>query len=430
MLRKAEASLLLLAAILPHAFAVQEVWQASVHNTAISGSLLGSNLCGFEVRQPSEADMFSAAGIRAVAIVPQIDDATSDLSSPSLLWSFAADAPASAVFGLPGTTECLGGEIRLYNRSGISFSDAKMEYEYGGRKQEANLYGTGPNPVPFDLSPGPINESDFSQLYADLKVRLSAKASVSYSFRKRELFLKCEYFGNATVCYCDEKITQGRKDYARALSDGRDFLVEIGPVQELWLNPPLEKRLEGDAAGKVLFLSRRMPAKIAVAVGGGEIASATPFEFEISNGSCGEKLVKSIYAPKAINAKINRGSGAIAPYQLVEKNASYLPIYLEFGWGESAGKRQVSLDYEDWFSHSENFTRNFSVRGPEPFSANGSENAAMAIRTGDDKTSPAAYPPQEKPGALPDIAPLAALLAPMFAFGAIGLLRWMRKIAP
>lgn len=412
------------------AFAVPEAWQAASHNIGISGSLLGRNACGFGANEPSEGDMFAHAGMRAVTLVPLIGNITSDLSSPSLVWSWAADAPISATFPLPGTTECPGGELVLFNRSEISFSEGKMDYEYGNATSSVLLSGTGPNPVPLDLNASSSNEAYFSQLYANLTVKLSAKASVGYNFRKRELYRKCEYYENATVCYCAEKFASGRKNYEKKMADERNFLVEVGPVSEFWLNPPLQQRLEGDAVGKVLFFARRMPGKITVAVGGEEIASSSPYSFETRNGSCGEKIVKSKWNPSSVNAKINVSNGTVAPNQLVGKNAPYLPIYLEFGWSESAGKRQMKLEYEDWFSNRVNFTREFSVRKPEPFSANGSETAAMAIRQGNEKTSPAAYPSQEKAGTLPNIAPLAALFALPLAFGAIGLLRWMRKIVP
>ena len=411
------------------AFAVPEAWQAASHNIGISGSLLGRNACGFEAKEPSEGDMFAHAGMRAVSLVPLIDNVTSDLSSPSLVWSWAADAPPYASFRLPGTTECPGGEIVLFNRSEISFYDAKMAYKYGNKTKEKALSGTGPNPVPLDLNTSSLNEADFSQLHANLTVKLSAKAGVGYSFRKRELYHKCEYYENATVCYCAEKFTTGRKNYEKEIGGERYFLVEAGPVQEFWLNPPLQKRLDGDSDGKVLFFSRRMPGKITATVNGREIASSSPYSFETTNGSCGEKLVKSKWNPSSMNSKINMSNETVAPNQLVEKNASYLPIYLEFGWRESAGGRQMLLEYEDWFSNKMNFTRNFSVRKPAPFTANESAGS-LAIRAGDDKTSPAAYPSQEKAGVLPDIVPLAALLALPLAFGAIGILRWMRKIVP
>jgi hypothetical protein len=410
-------------------FPSQQAWEAAGHNTEISGALLGKNACGFAAKQPTEDDAFSYAGIRAVSLVPQIGNATSDLSSPSLLWSWAADAPESAVFRLPGTTECPGGEMELFNRSSISFSEGSMSYRYGNGTAEAALAATGPNPVPLGLNSSWLDDGDFSQLYAQLTVRLSAKASAEYSFRRRELYKTCEYHENFTVCYCEEKYTSGKRKYGHAISDERNFSVEIGPVQEFWLNPPLQKRLAGDATGKVLFFARRMMGKITASVGGVEIASATPFEFEISNGSCGESIVKSVYSPSGENAKINRSNQTLFPHQLVEKNASYLPFYLEFSWGEAAGGKQLSLEYEDWFSNKVNFTRNFSVRRPEPFVSNSTESA-FALRVGDDKTSPAAYPSQEKAGVVPDVAPLAALLAIPLALGAIGLLRWMRKIVP
>lgn len=429
-MRQGAILLFFIVAIAGIAFPAKGVWEAAAYNIGISSSLLGNNSCGFEAREPSLGDPFSVAGMRAVALVPQVDNITSDLSSPSLVWSWAAEAPATVTFPLSGTTECPGGELELFNRSKITLADARLEYTYGGERRQLALGAGGPNPVALELNSSGLDGSDLRELYANLSVELYAKASASYSFRKRELFRKCEYYENATVCYCAEKSTFGREDYGKALSDGRSFLVEVGPVQEFWLNPPLQQRLDGDAAGKALFFARRMPGKITAAVGGTGIASVAPYSFEALNGSCGERLVKSRYEPRGVNAIINKSSETLAPRQLVEKNASYLPFYLEFGWRESAGRRKVELEYEDWFSNKMNFTREFSVRKPEPFVSNSTEGA-LAIRAGDDKTSPAAYPSPEKIGAAPNLASLAALLAVPFAIGAAGLLRlaiaWWHK---
>ena len=427
MLRKKAVAFLLFLFILGSASAVPEAWRASAHNIGISGSLLGSNMCGFEEREPSEGDAFSSAGIRAVTLVPQIDNITSDLANPQLVWSWTADAPASAVFPLPGTTECPGGELRLFNRSAISFSDAAATYRFGKKETVAALSGTGPNPMQLELNASGLDERDFTGLYANLSIRLSAKASVSYSFSKKYFRRACDYYGNFTVCYCEEKYALGRKSYEKALFDERNFSVEVGPVSEFYLNPPLQTRLDGSGTGKVVFFARRMPAKISAAVDGAEIASAEPYKFEMLNGSCGEMIVKSKYAPSGTNAHINKSNATAMPRQLVQKNASYLPFYLEFNWSESAGKKALSLEYEDWFSHSENFTREFAVRRPDAFASNASE-AAVAIRTGDDKSSPAAYPSPEKTGVLPNAAPLAALLAVPCAIGAYGLLLLARKL--
>jgi len=421
---------LLLFALAGTAYAARHVWEAASHNINLSGSLLGSNACGFASRAPSEDDAFAYAGIRAVSLIPQVDNVTSDLSSPMLLWSWAAGAPEEVSFRLPGTTECPGGEMRLFSRSAISFSEGKLHYSYGNASMETALASGGPNPVPLALDRGWLRGSDFSQLYAPLQVRLSAKASVEYSFRRRELFKTCEHHENFTLCYCEEKITRGKRKYERRMEDARNFSVEVGPVQELWLNPPLLSRLEGEGEGRVLFLARRMPASIAASSDGEKIASASPYSFEESLGPCGEKRVKSAYAPSGENALIANWSQALFPHQLVDKNASYLPFYLRFNWSQGAGRHKLVLEYEDWFSNKISFPRNFSVRKPEAFSADAGEGAAMAIREGGGGVSPAAYPSGEKSGALPRVAPLAALAAFPFALGAIGILRWLRKIQP
>ena len=249
------------------AFAVPEAWEAASHNTGISGSLLGSNRCGFEVKAATEGDPFSYAGMRTVSLVPQIDNVTSDLSHPQLVWSWGADAPPSIKSALPGSTECPGGEVELFNRSAISFSEGKIAYRFGKEEKESILSATGPNPFQLVLNASDLRESDYAELYANLTIKLSAKAGVSYSFRKRELYRKCDYFGNFTVCYCAEKFTAGKRNYENAMGDIRNYSVEIGPVREFWINPPLQKRLEGNAKGKVLFFARRMPSRITAIVG-------------------------------------------------------------------------------------------------------------------------------------------------------------------
>jgi hypothetical protein len=141
---------------------------------------------------------------------------------------------------------------------------------------------------------------------------------------------------------------------------------------------------------------------------------------------CGEKTVEQAFRPEAANAWMNASSTTVFPYQLVAKNASYLPFYFEFSWNETAGKKDVVLEFEDSFSNSQNFTREFSVREPVQFSEANSEDA-MALRQGNEKETAAAYPSKEKSGAAINLSSLAILFAIPFALSAAWIIRWLQK---
>ncbi|MCX8195037.1 MAG: hypothetical protein N3G22_02950 [Candidatus Micrarchaeota archaeon] len=422
------AAIMLLVAFLQPASASPKVWEAAGHNIEIAGLLLGKNACGFEERQPTEGDMFSHAGIKIVSLIPQVDNITSDLAAPSLLWSWSADAPRQMTFPLTGTTNCPGGEVQLTRIGKVSLEGARAFYRYGNSSKEAALFEDGPNPLALNLT-GIGQQADPLQLRVPLNISLSANATANYSFYRKEYYYKCERRQNFTVCYCETRITTGKKKYSKGLHDERTFLVEVGPVSEMWLNPPLASRLAGEQKARLLLFARRMPAKLAASVGGSEIASAEPYSFEAKNGSCGEKIVKSAWSPSGFNLAVAVGNETAFPYQLVLKNATYLPFYLEFNWSESPGKKGLVLEYEDWFSHKERFGRNFSVRAPLPFSKNGTSSLALEIRQADEGRSPAAYPTESLGGWLASFEPISALLAAAVALGSIGLLRRMQKIA-
>jgi hypothetical protein len=196
----------------------------------------------------------------------------------------------------------------------------------------------------------------------------------------------------------------------------------------LWLNPPLQARLEGGESAKTLLFARRMPAAIAFYADGRLIGENYPYSFSTKTGSCGERVVEAQFMPYGQGMDVSAGNGSIRPYQLVEKNASYLPFFLHFGWQQGRGAVESGILVEDWFSNRQYFGRNFSVRSPEPFSSNQSA-MAVAIRTADYSTSPAAYPAKQyAAGGYPDLSVLAPLLAVGVCLGAYGLLRLVRKL--
>ena len=178
-------------------------------------------------------------------------------------------------------------------------------------------------------------------------------------------------------------------------------------MEEFWLNPPLQSRLDGGGNGEALLFARRMPASVSVFSDGKAVGSALPYEFSVEEGGCGELSVRAGFAPIGDNMEMNKSAGPLFPFQLVEENASYLPFYVRFGWNETRGRKKVEIAYEDWFSHAFNFTREFSVRNPESFSPGG-YGGEMTFRQADDRTAAAAYPSGAAGGAPVDFAAFAA----------------------
>ncbi len=407
--------------------AVFEIENASGYNFAIADSLLGAdNPCGLERRAATADDIFSVADIAAVSIVPSVGNVTSDLSSPKLLWSWFASFPQSATFPIHSDGSCPEGTLELYNPAWKNLHEAKLVYKYGNRTVEANLSGDGPNPVALELDSGHLQGSDYEGLFANLSINLSGKIGVSYSYRKTEYAETCTHTEEFEGCNCEESVEFGIKPYEKEVGSERMFLVETGPVEGIWLSPPLLGRLAGNEKGTVLLLARRMPAMITAVADGREIANAVPYKFEVKNGECGEKIVEQAFEPEVANAIVNASSLTVFPYQLVAKNASYLPYYFEFFWNETAGRKRVVLEFKDRFSHSQNFTREVSVREPAQFSDDGGQGA-MNLLHGDWKNTPAAYPSQEKTGTGIDLSSLAILFAIPFALFSIGIIRWLQK---
>lgn len=407
--------------------AVSEADEATGYNLAIAGQLLGTeNACGAQERLPTENDVFQVASIDAVALIPQIDNATSDLSSPSLLWSWSAAFPQDVSFQIPGSDDCPDGELALYLPTDATLKEAALRYSYGNSSRQQGINGSGPNPIRLDLNASHLLEIDYAGVFANLSLNLSGKVSVTYNYKKTWFEKKCAQIGEYLGCGCEEGGEFGFRTYDKEVFDSRNFSVEAGHVSELWLNPPLQKRLEGAEMARLAFFARRMPAKLSVFSGGREIASAMPYSFAIESGKCGEKTVRSNFQFQG-NIALRQG-GALFPSQLVEKNAAYVPFYLEFPWEEEAGRKEVVLQYEDWFSHQQNFSSNFSVRRPEAFSASGN-GSAILLRQGSDERTPAAYPSAEAAAALPDFSTIAALIAAPFLLLLWGAAEWLARQA-
>jgi len=422
---KKEALLLLL--LCPLVFSVQEIRDAAEYNGGLAAGLLGAeNPCGAVERQISEEDVFSVVGVRLVTLMPLANNVTSDLSSTEVLWSWFAAYPDRATFTSPSGNGCPASVLEIYNPGKPVLRNAKLAYRYGRAEKEVLLDSNGPNPVALDLNSSYLVEDAYARLYADLKLRVEGEIAVGYAYRKTAYQIVCHTVETGTFCGCEQEITGGSREYAKSVADERNILVEIGPVDEMWLNPPLQKRLSGKQAGKILIFARRMPAKIIVSAEERELGRNEPYGFSTKTDECGEKVVSGEFSPVRQGLAIGMNGTAILPFQLVSKNASYLPFYLEFEWEETAGKKEVRVGYEDWFSHGKNFTREFSVREPDAFSLRGDEDVD-GIRRGSDSLSPAFYPAVETAAAAPDFSPVAALIALPFFGAAYFLFRRLRQ---
>ena len=411
------------------AFAAMEVEQSSSYNLALAPSLLGApNSCGAPVRAPAEGDIFSVADARIVSLVPQAGNATSDLSNVSALWSWSADFPSVASFSFRDENRCPAGEIRYFAPSRPSLS-GRLAYSYGNSTVEIPPSSIGPSPAPLNLSQSKLAAADFSQPFARLSLSLDATISISYSFSKSGYSYQCASQGGYTGCGCVGEYSHGTRAFSREVSHNRDFSVETGPDSLLWLNPPLSSRLSGNESAEVALFARRLPASIAVVSGGTEIASFSPYSFSLRTGECGEEIAEREFSPAqapSAGAFIST-SAPISPYQLVEKNASYVPFYFKFPWRASAGKANVTINSEDAFGHHQAFSRGFFVREPAPLSSEdgAAVGGAMVERAASESETSASFPAHAQEGAFPDLSVLAVAFALPIALAAAALCRRM-----
>ena len=411
-------------------FAATDVEQATSHNLALAPSLLGAkNACNAPARLPSGDDIFFVADARIVSLIPQVGNATSDLSNASVLWSWSASFPQEARFSIREDERCPAGEIRYSAPSSPSLSGT-LSYLYGNSTETLLLSANGANPAPLDLSATKLSDSDYLQPFAPLSLALRADISVAYSFSKSIYSYRCTSMDGYTGCGCERNYDFGARTFKRSVFDARNFSVEVGPNSIFWLNPPLSSRLSGDGDGKVALFARRLPANISLAFRGKEIASVQPYSFSVRTGSCGEAIVDRGFSPSYVGASgvfINT-SAPIFPSQLVDKDASYVPFYLAFPWQANAGRANFTIVLDDAFSNRQGFPREFSVREPAPFypasDASGSDGA-MERRQASDGATAAAFPAQEQQGAFPDFSIIAAAFAFPIAIGAAALCRHM-----
>ena len=418
--------LCLLACLLPSFHAVALVQEAAANNTALSQLLLGAeNACHSQAKPITEGSVCQVAEIRAVAMVPEVGGITSDRASPRLLWSWSASCQKEARFALASDAGCPEGELEYYNPSKVELENGMLHYRYGSSEKEIQLSAGGPNPVALELDSSLLGETDLQGVYANLSVRLEASLLVRYSYKRTEYVKHCNMIGNYLACGCMEETAFGMKTFENAVSDSRKFLVETGPDYDSWLNPPLQKRLDGGERGKLLFFAKRMPSNISIYSGHELIGYAEPYAYSAKKGECGEVRVEREFSPHGQNTFLNMSQEAVAPFQLVGQNFSCLPFYLEFAWNATPGNQTIAISYEDAFSSQENFTREFSVRDPAAFFPEGNPEGGglMETRDGNDSLAPAAYPSETKDGHVPDYAVLAALLALPFALLAGALMK-------
>jgi len=408
--------------------AATEVEMASDHNTALAPSLLGAkNACNAPSRAPTNDDIFSVADARIVSLIPQVGNATADLPNASVVWSWSADFPKEARFPILDDDRCPEGEIRYFAPSAPSLA-GELSYSYGNSNETIALSSDGKNPAPLGLGAGKLSEADFLQPFARLSLALNASISVDYSFSKSSHSYGCTSINGYVACGCERNYAQGIRTFARNVSDARNFSVEVGPNSLLWLNPPLSSRLSGAENGKMVLFARRLPADISLVFRGREIASVRPYSFSTMAGPCGQAVVERVFSPSgrgSTEASIRRG-GPIFPSQLVEKDASYIPFYLEFPWRAEAGKANFTVICEDAFQGRQNFSREFYVREPEPFSPSSGATGgkgAMEKREASDHETAAAYPARAPQGAFPDFSIMALAFAFPLAIGAAALCR-------
>ncbi len=425
--------LIALFALVPCYHGVSQIEEASGYNRNIAGSLLGGkNSCAVEGRQATAENPFEVAEARLVGLIPMANNATSDLSNATLLWSYSASFPNSVSFPIEGGGGCPQGQYLLHSPSAARFEEGMLRYFYLGNEQEVGLFSNGPNPLSLQLGREGNGTAGFELdgAYALLSARVNGRIAVTYQFRKAAYSMQCQNVenGEGRFCGCQETVESGARVYAQEVEAHRDFWVETGPNSMLWLNPPLQARLEGNESAKVLLFERRMPSKISAYADGKLLGENYPYSFSVRAGSCGEKVVEARFMPDNQGMNVSVGDGSVRPYQLVEKNAAYLPFFLQFGWPQGRGAVSSEILVEDWFSHQQHFGRNFSVRRPEAFSSNQTA-AAVATREADGSTSPAAFPPSlAGPGNYPDLSVIAPLLAVGVCLGAYGLVRLAARI--
>ena len=373
------------------AYATAEVEDASSFNLALAPSLLGAkNACNAPARAISADDIFSVAEARIVSLVPQVGNVTSDLTNSSLLWSWSAGFANETNFSVRQDPRCPDGAIRYFSPSSPLFS-GRLSYTYGNATETVGLPPFGKNPMPLNLSHDKLLPENYSSLFAPLSVSLDATISVSFRYVKSFYSYGCTSFSNGYAgCGCSLGSEAGTRIFQKNVSHARNFSVETGPVSVLWINPPLSSRLEGAGIGKVAFFSRRMPANITFSFAGERLGSVQPYFFSTHTGQCGEKIVEREFLPGKGGVFLNK-SEPLLPYQLVEKNASYLPFYAAFPWDADAGNAEFEIIFEDAFSHNQRFLRNFSVRRP----------TEVSLRADDDglaKNSPGTPPPPLEQG--------------------------------
>lgn len=402
--------------------------QASAHNLALAPSLLGAkNACAAQERAFTGEDILTVADARLVAIIPSVGNSTSDLAAPALLWSWSASFPQEALFAVPSDPHCPSGSIRYFSPSSPSFS-GWLSYSYGNLSAGAPLSSGGPNPVQLNLTGGKLDGEALAAPFAPLPISLSGTILVTYQFLKSYYSYYCTEINGYVGCGCEMQSESGARTFSAPVSHSRNFSVETGPVEMLWLNPPLSSRLEGNGTGKAAFFARRMPASISFSFAGSRLGSVQPYSFSLHKGECGELSAEREFSPSG--SVFLNASGAIFPSQLVGQNASYVPFYAEFPWQAKAGRGGFSTIFEDAFSHEEVFAKNFSVRAPQqPQSADGQPGAiepfsgamGQVAATGDRTTAAMVAP--EKEAAFPDFAVLAAAFALPLAIGAAAMCR-------
>ncbi|MCX8197195.1 MAG: hypothetical protein N3G80_02675 [Candidatus Micrarchaeota archaeon] len=372
-----EAFFVLLAACLAHS-SLEEVAE---HNLGIADDLLGAqNPCGLQPRSPTIDDLSYVSGIRILCAVPQIDNLTTNLVRPKIIWSWFAWYPERIAFKTEGKDGCPDGEIEFFAEEEPRLQEGAFAYRFANRSGKISLSAGGPNPIELELA----NTTSY-EVFEPLYLQIEGKIERSYSYFHKRYVLECRQ----QVCGCVLNTTTGKANFEKFHNDSIVIFVETGPVEWLWITPPLAKMLDVRQNVTAIVFAKRMPAKIEISKDGKTHAQNTVYSFETKKGSCGEMRLFSrlLLEEDGLFVELKNETHAS---QTVSRSAKYLPIVARFELGEKAGKSRIEAAYYDWFSNKHSFVTEMAIRSPLPYA--GESAGAIAIRQGNQESTPAAYP--------------------------------------
>ncbi|MEM4554406.1 MAG: hypothetical protein QXT25_00970 [Candidatus Anstonellaceae archaeon] len=374
---------LLVAVLCGVGFCLYPIKQAEEQNLKLAESLLGAeNPCMLPTKSPTPSDPFYVSGVKIVAVIPQIGNLTSDLHRPRILWSWFAQYPKYAEFEIPSQQGCPAGTLQFWAEGLPAFSDGLLYYEYGNQTKQVRLGPSGPNPIQLELE-RPSHLADM--VFEPLSLRVSGTIEVKYRYAKTEYTYECP-----SACICRQHASEGAMTYRKQHSDTKEVLVETGPLEWFWANPPLQKMIDAHQQLEGLFFARRMPSSVFVFADRELAANFTAYEIAERQGDCQQTELELKESFLGQNMSLKNLSEIYAS-QLVQQPAVYLPLKVNISIQQKVGRRNISIVYESLFSDVFAFESSISVREPAPFESSQAKEA-IALRAGNDSVSPAAYP--------------------------------------